>query len=176
MDRPQTIGWRKSDRWALGCFAVALGLFTVLHLVPFSYLSSSFDSDARWEPTFGYEIWIEIIPQLIDFAGAFDTEYVTSVTWVLASVLVVASVFLIRVIAANRALWWLTALTSGATVVGLTFIVGWLLLVERPDLTYWRAGPGVACLLVFPVVHFVGVLFIRRRDPGPALAPEADAR
>lgn len=163
---------RPLDRWALGLFSVSLMLAVILQVVPFSYSASfSGGSDRAMEAFMGYQIWKEVVGELMNFTS-FDVQgLIISVALLLGATMVIASPFVVQVIASNRAIWWLTAISSGLVFIGLTVVFSWMLGMDPPDPEYWRIGPGLICLMVFPVTHFAGVLCVRHMEAGTALAP-----
>lgn len=170
------MSFRRSDKWALGLLALALLLFIAVQVVPFSYQHVyGRGQDSNFQGFKGYEIWSEIIDELADFGSLDMGSSVISFALVLGTVMVISGPFLVRVIASSRALWWFYAVSSGMVFVGLSVVLMWMLIVDPPDPAYWRMGPGFACLMAFPPIHFVGVLWIRRDAPVGGLAPEGDA-
>ena len=165
---------RVCDRVARGFFIAALMLFVVMNAVPFSesvYFAPPVD---EIHALYGWEIWPEVIPDLVDLDNMSLESKGPSFAWVLGAGMVVASPFLVRPLSMNRVIWWCMMLASGLIVLGLTGVLGWMLITDPFDPTAFRPRAGLFILLTYPVVHFLGVLCVRRRmpeDPSSALAP-----
>ncbi|MBK1827482.1 hypothetical protein [Haloferula rosea] len=170
--------WRRSDLFALAFFTGAAVLLILLQVVPFSYGRdySSGASVAEMKAFMGYRIWPELLSEVID-PGSFDLlGAAISGGLLLGTLVVLVSPFVIGIVAANRVLWWFIAVSSSLVVVGLTVMFCWLLVVETPNPDYWQMGPGLVCIMVFPMCHLAGVLCIRRREADTSLASGVETR
>ena len=172
------MSWRRSDLYALTFFTGAAVLLVLLQVVPFSYGRdySSGGGVAEMKAFMGYQIWPELLSEVLD-PGSFDLLG-AAITGglLLGTVVVLVSPFVIRIVAANRVLWWFITVISSLVFVGLTVIFCWLLAVETPDPEYWQMGPGLFCIMVFPMCHLAGVLCIRRREVDSSLASGLETR
>lgn len=153
---------RWTDKVALGCFVAALAAFLGFHAMP--VMSQQFSGE--WETQMGWTIW-EQWWEGVTHLDQLEFEMPGSMAWAAIHALVgmlLASPWLVRALSCHRLLWWLVALMSGATVVGLTGLIGWNLIHDPPDGVDTRLGAGFLVLLLVPPLHFIGVLFVRRRQ------------
>lgn len=156
---------RRTDRVAWGCFAGALAGFALFHMLPvFSH-----GHYGGSETQYGWMIWenwwdeVRHLDRII-----FDPRQAMAWAAVHAlAAMLLASPWLVRTLSVHRLTWWLMALMSAATVVGLTGLVGYEIVTDPPDPATERLGIGMYLLLAIPVLHFTGVLFVRRRVSVP---------
>jgi hypothetical protein len=154
--------WRRSDQTAVILLVIAAINLLVIQVVPFS-INKDYSDPTREERFMGYEIWVEIFEELTDF-GSFDALGVMiSVALISGSLLVLCSPFLVNVVSGNRVIWWFVVSMSGLVLVSLTGYFSWMLLMDPPDADDWRPGPGLFMMMIFPVMHFSGILCILRR-------------
>lgn len=153
---------RWTDRIARGCFLAALVCLASFHFLVFE----SFGWGGEWDDFRGWEIWRVWWSGVGDFAN-LDWFGMQAVLWAaihLMVLLVVASPFLVRWLAASRLLWWLTCGCSAVAMVGIVGYLSWNVWDEL-GLDYYRLGPGYGVLLTCPILHFIGVMFVRGAAP-----------
>ncbi len=113
----------------------------------------------------GWVVWPQIAESM-SAPGIFEQPTVLAIvaSFLMITVLIVASPFLSIVFRRSRLSWWLATVMSGLAMVVLG---GLILTLNDPD----KLGPGEICLLASPVFHFIGMLMIRKeRMPEPAVS------
>lgn len=157
--------WRWTDRVALGCFTAVLVAMALFHVLPVS--SHRWGGGTGWQHYYGWEIWDEWWDGVKDF-DEVNFKWPDAPIWAalhLAFLMFLASPFVIRILGSNRLIWWLFSVMSLMTMMGLTLVLGWVVLRDF-DVANERIGAGFWLLMASPVLHFIGVLFVRRRRVG----------
>lgn len=155
--------WRWTDRVALGCFSsvwVAMLLFHVLPVVSSRWGGS-------WEHYRGWVIWEQWWEGVKGF-DELDFDWPDAPIWAalhLAALMYLVSPFVIRLLASNRIVWWLFVVMSSMALVGITGILQAEIWNDfEPG--YETIRSGFWLLMASPVIHFTGVLFVRKRREG----------
>ena len=155
--------WRWTDRVALGCF-----LTSVVALIGFNLLPlESHRWSGEWQVSWGWEIWKGWWDGATSFPD-IDWTGIETVAWAgiqLIVILVLGSPFVIRALVSHRLPWWTVCIASGVSFLMIDGYLLWYELVEA-DPRYEKSGPGMWCLFACPLLHFVGVLFLRKRVGG----------
>ncbi|MEP4076382.1 hypothetical protein [Haloferula sp.] len=161
---------RKSDLVALGFLIAALVVFGLYQgLVEYRVEDPFADDGQQWTETRGYEVWMAIYES--HQSGYLDHFFRFLIAGLGISVVVtVLGPFLVTILSRSRPLWWLMVACSGLAIVGLDGGVLWThlesgILVDGG----FEYGPGFYCLLVFPLLNFIGLLLIRKRTEGAGL-------
>lgn len=153
---------RKSDLLAGALLIAAAVLFLLFQALP---ISSRKVSDNHWLAEHGYVVWSEM-GEMLSRPGRLDMESGLITAGILmGTALAMASPFLIGILSRSRLLWWVAVLASALVFCGVTGVVGWNLMDSFHDPTVFRWKSGMACLVLWPLLHFVGVLCIRKREP-----------
>ncbi|WP_353415565.1 hypothetical protein [Haloferula helveola] len=83
--------------------------------------------------------------------------------WVLGAAVVLGSPFLVRQLSVSRVLWWSLLVASALVILGLTGVLGWMFVVDPSYGEFFRFRIGIVFVLTYPLVHFAGVLCVRKR-------------
>lgn len=155
------MSWRWTDRVALGCFVGAIAALIGFQLFPLE----CHRWNGEWQVVWGWEIWegwwdgVKSFPD-IDWVG------IEAIVWAgihLMLILVGGSPFVIRALVSNRLLWWTTCIASATCFMIINGYLVWYEMVEV-DPRYERSEFGLCCLFVCPLLHFTGVLFLRKKE------------
>ena len=121
------------------------------------------------EPLKGWELWKNAISVVrhSHLHGLPNSLLITMSALIVASVLICGSPFAVKPLAASRALWWGATVVSVASFAGFGGFMAYYMVVEAVD----EPGTGFFCLIAAQMLHFTGLLFIRREVPA---APEVD--
>lgn len=157
--------WRWTDKVALAWFVTALAGFAAFHAMPIYSHRWHSGISGEWQTDYGWMIWEEW------WEGATHLDQIEfdmpgTIAWAAVHAMVgmvIASPWLVRLLSVHRVLWWLAALMSGATMVGLTGLIGHEFLTNPGDGVNERWHLGFVVLLLVPVMHFLGMMFVRRR-------------
>ena len=158
---------------AMILLVVAAVMFITLHFVPWV---SHYEYSNEWVDYYFTEVWGYLWDFLTGMigeiaSGGFDegpADLLVFAGIFLAAVLLIASPFVAGFAGRSRLMWWGLISLSGLLVISLTCVAGWIILTDVDEST--RIGPGAWMFLSMPVVHFIGVLCIRRTVPRGASA------
>jgi len=153
---------RKTDGIAFGFLmlaVVALGLFQVL-AVSYSWVGPG--GEDEWEAYRGCQVWVDLVGVLKHPMHLDVIDWVVHAALVAGVLLVIGSPFLIGVLSGSRVMWWMAVVSSGVAMCGLLGCLIYLIAGNPPD-EHWRYGPGMGALLAYPVLNFIGLLWVRRR-------------
>lgn len=157
--------WRWTDRVALGLFSVAWLSLVVFHFVPVTSRIGTAYSPAT-STIYGWELWGDWWHGIVHL-DRLDFSWPNAPIWAalhLVLLVLLSSPFLIGILRSNRLIWWLFAVMSAMAVIGITGVLGWVVFtLSEYDRELTRFEVGFWMLMAAPVVHFVGVMFVRRR-------------
>ena len=163
---------RKSDLVAMGFLIAAVVAFVLYQvLVEYRFAYSVNEPGLIWEEVRGFEVWMMVYEAQI--AGYLDHFFRFMIGGLVIGVVVtLVSPFLVGVLVRSRPLWWLVVSCSGLAVVGMVGGSAWQWIsdwgVSNDELEY---AFGFYCSLAFPILNFIGLLFVRRRVATLEVAP-----
>lgn len=152
---------RRLNLVALAILFTALAAFLAFHALPFQ----------PWREAAGWEIWFDVADYLSDPDWSETRLLIGVTTLISATLLIVASPFLVPFFRLSRLSWWVAVLSSGMIMTGLG---GLMVIGHYIDESSETSGPALPCLIAALILNFTGLLFIRREVPR-AVIPDAAA-
>ena len=147
----------------LGGALLLFGAFHGMPVVSSAHTTISPSGTAEiWESQRGYTIWESVISMMSN-PGTLDIkDGIVCGALFAATMITVASPFLTVFLVKSRLLWWMFLVFSCIGVLGISVMFLVLLVTDPWDPETTRIGPGMAALIVFPLLHFAGILLVRR--------------
>jgi hypothetical protein len=137
------------NRVALGLLVAAFLSFAAFHFLP-----GFGEVEACWR------VWLEVREMIADMRFFADPgDFATLSAFLMITLLIVASPFLLPVFRGSRLAWWLATLMSGLALFSL-----WILVMADTDPA--TLGPAGWCLLAAPAFHLIGMTLIRGHRHG----------
>ncbi len=117
----------------------------------------------------GWELWKNAFELVRDsnLRGLPHSLLITISALTVASVLICGSPFAVKPLASSRALWWGATVVSAASFAGFGGFMAYHVVEDAVH----EPGTGFFCLIAAQMLHFTGLLFIRREVPA---VPEVD--
>lgn len=149
---------RRMNLIALAFLITALIAFVVFHFTVFI-------RHLELEPLFGWQIWPEVWGGFSRPNFNDPAELIACTAFCTSAMLITISPWILPFLRNSRLAWWLLILMSGAVLIGLS---GTLVANYFPHQSK-KLGTGFYCLIAAQVLHFAGLLFIRREVPPASL-------
>jgi hypothetical protein len=109
----------------------------------------------------GYEIWRRMFERFSKPHPIPLGESVVASCLSTGTLLVIASPLLLGPFLRSRLLWWFVFVCSALVATGVTGLVTWSRLFGGASPLPWNNPMSLTPLLVFPLLHLCGMLFVR---------------